>query len=351
MKSSARIGVLAAALAVGVLLPADRSAGQNLADAVVSGASANDEAIRQYVDQHKAGLTGERAMVERSRRALLEPLGRSGVEASGAFRIAYAAQLKPILTPLVGDKRDEIAVNALRIAGESGTKDGLDLLEAGLKDKRAAVRFMAVSGFGAAARSMTRGNRALTDFTFREALDRLNSTMAGETEGHVLLGYAMALDDAMRVPPSASETIRNLAASQLSAAASRLARDRGDLAPRQAFLAHALKALFDQLSNQSVPVPTQGVQSAAGVARDVLNAIDRAVSAGDLSDVRRGELALLATQCERVAQVAMQRAGGRMSKDFKLGDLVLGSKDAEFKSSASAMVNELAGAPLNLRGN
>lgn len=334
-----------------MLAPADHAWAQNLPDNVVTGAAANDDAIRQYVDQHKAGLTGERAMVERSRRALLEPLARAGADPSSAFRNAYAAQLKPILTPLVGDKRDEVAVNALRIAGESGSKDGLDLLEAGLKDQRAAVRYMAVSGFGSAARSMARGNRAVTDFTFREALERLNATMANEADGHVLLGYAMALDDAMRVPPTVSETIRNLAATQLTSAASRLAKDRGDLTPRQAFLAHALKAMFDQLSNQAVPVPSSGVQSAAGAARDILNTIDRVLTGGNVSEARRSELALIATQCERVAQVGMQRAGGKLSKDFKLGELLLTSKDAEFRSGAAAMIGELAGPPLGLKGN
>lgn len=334
-----------------MLAPADHARAQNLPDNVVVGAAANDEAIRQYVDQHKAGLTGERALIERSRRAILEPLGRAGVDPSGAFRIAYAAQLKPILTPLVGDKRDEVAVNALRIAGESGSKDGLDLLEVGLKDQRAAVRYMAVSGFGSAARSMTRGNRALTDFTFREALESLSTAMAAEADGHVLLGYAMALDDAMRVPPAVSEIIRNLAATQLSAAASRLARDRGDLAPRQAFLAHALKAMFDQVSNQAVPVPSSGLQNAAGASRDILNAIDRVLAAGNVSESRRSELELVATQCERVAQVGMQRAGGKLSKDFKLGELVRTGKDAEFRSGAAAMISELAGPPLSLKAN
>lgn len=332
-------------------MPSGRALAQNLPDGVVTGASANDEAIRQFVDQYKGGLSGDRVTVERSRRALLEPLSRAGMDASGAFRIALAAQLKPILAPLVSNSRDEVAVNALRIAGECGAKDGLDLLEIGLKDQRAAVRYMAVAGYGASARSMTRGNRALTDFTFREAIEHLSTAMAGETDGNVLLGYAMALDDAMRVPPAVSETIRNLAASQLAASASKLARDRADMTPRQPFLGHALKALFDQLSNLGVPVPPAGVQSAAGVSRDVLNAIDRVLSVGGVSESRRSELALIATQCERVSQVGMQRAGGKLSKDFKLGELVLTGKDTEFKTAAAAMIGELAGPPLSLKGN
>lgn len=338
--------VLLAALASGAIVPAHSALAQNIPDQVVTGAAADTSAVRALVDQHKSGLTGDSATIRRSRNALIEPLRRTGVSPSAAFRNEMSSQLRPVLDPLVGDKRDEVAINALRVAGELGSKDGLQLITRGLGDARASVRIMAAMAFARTAGVMGAGNRALTEFTFEgEGLTPLVAALDKETDPKVLVAMVSALDATMAIPQDKVPDVGMKASDLLISAVAKRTKGgnmNGALAP---MFSQATKSLFDQLT---AGAPATQARKAGGTVRDVLGWADKALVEG-ISEELRAELSLVATQCETLAGTAMGRVGGKLKKSYGLGQLISSGNDAAFRRAAAELIDELRAEPMALK--
>ncbi len=301
--------------------------------------------IAAYVADHQKGLTGDAAAIRKAKNALVDPVKSAAM--SESFRREYGTQLVPIIGPLTTNAREEVALNAVRIAGTLGTKDGLDLALKALDDKRESVRMMGAMSTGLAiATGRIAKNRALSQRNAGEALDALNTKAQAEQNPHVLDAMMLALDDAMRVKAADLEGVRTKATNMMLAHAGRLARDPKGVPGLDDALAHATKALGEaMLETGPDKLSPPQVQEAGGVAGDVVARILRQLEAG-LTEADRNRLGLVAKQCEAIVQRGTESLAEKASV-YNLDDLMREGKDAEFRAAAQRMFHDLTGKPFD----
>ena len=164
-------------------------------------------------DANKAGLGGNIEAIATSRRALLRPFRAPAV--SSAFRLEYSTQLLPVIRPLAGGANDEAAINAVRIAGELGTRDAMAVLSAAIKDKRPAVRVVAAKGF----EQTFVASRSQPAIVVRDAsgvLVDLKTAYIAETEPQVADAIIAAMDAGVRTDPAVLTGVRAEAVKAIS---------------------------------------------------------------------------------------------------------------------------------------
>lgn len=331
MRTLFRVMIVVAAAGTLGLSPASRA--QQIPDSVITGNSVGADgqsAIRALIDSNKAGLTGDESTIKRSRLALQQPLRTQGI--SSNFRTAYGELIKSVLQPLIKDKRDEVAVSALAIAGELGTRDGMDLLADGLKDERAAVRARSALGFARTFTTCLEGTPALIPTQVESALGTLASAMSSERDAHVLDALGAAMEAAARIPERKLEGVRLRAVDVISSSVSPIVRKDGvGSFPLQM---RVTRILYEVLRDDSVKIPEESVKQAAGLAGDALSAVSRRLGGADaVSEGDRSLLSLIATQSERVVISAGARLGAAVS-EAKLGDMVAKNEDDRFRTEA-----------------
>lgn len=197
-----RIRHIAATLLIGFLGAASPAWAQGITCAMTQGepSPSTVAAIAAAVQQHAPGLTGDDAAIKSARGALLGPLGCSSPATGAGFRVEYAKALVPVLTPLTGDARDQVAANALRIAGELATSSSLPLISTGLKDKRSSVRYAACFAAGRVFEAIRLSPPAVGQVEIETLLQDLSSFMAAESEPALLDGCVLALSAGVGVP-------------------------------------------------------------------------------------------------------------------------------------------------------
>jgi hypothetical protein len=345
--------VMAAAGLVGLGGLAPAGLAQQISESTITGGSVGASGqgeIKALIDANKAGLTGDAAAIKRSRSSLQQPLRTPGVSAE--FRTVYALALKSVLEPLTKDKRDEVAVSALAIAGDMGTRDGLDLLTRSLQDERAAVRARAALGFARTFTTCREGTPALIPTQVDAALRTIAEQMGKERDGHVLDGLGAALEAAGRIPDQRVEGARLKAIELMPTSVSAAVRRESGGPATQALQMRATRALFEVLRDTSIQLPEGTVVAAAGLAGDALVAASRRLEGGNVSEDERSLLSLIATQSERVVISAGSRLGAPVSES-KLGELLARSEDEKFRAEAAKLASAegvLCKAPFSLPG-
>ena len=327
--------VLVAALATAISTVARA---QSIPDSVITAPAIPDRSpLEALVNQHKADLASP-ALAARARKALSEPLFRSA-RPSASFRIAYSGALMPVAGPLVKNASDEVAVNAVRLAGLVGTKDGIEAAEEAMGDAREAVRVAGAGAVGVAISTCRTEGHALLPSAANEAVKKIEDAMKTETSPRVLDALAIALENAMRVPSERVERLRSNATDALLGAAERMAASRGYRgAEFDGFFTRTASTLADMLRTTSEPPTDTQKQRAAQVAGDILVRAARRLNEGTLDDAARQELGLMADQAEFVVKLTLKR-------DNRLGDLVRAGKDAEFKDKSQVVFRELGQPP------
>ncbi|HVZ35916.1 MAG TPA: hypothetical protein VG963_25995, partial [Polyangiaceae bacterium] len=305
------------------------------ADSQISPAQA-----RQVLDQNKAGLQGNASEIKQARNAILAPLTPGmGV----AARSDYAQAVVSVIRPLATDLRPEVAINALRIAGELETSDGMNLLAEGLKDKREAVRMTAALGYARTFAVAAQAQPAILAQQVGSAVSMLQAKLQSESNPQVVEGLIIALDAATKVPQSRLENVHEQALDALitgaSGVAQRAGTARGDavltIAPA---LSRAAQSLFDVFSDPANHTTSSQSTAAAGFAGDVVAMVDRALTASpDIGAGERSQLAFLTGQALRIYDAAGGRAHGP-AIDLKLDSLLAESKDDEFKTQAAKLI-------------
>jgi hypothetical protein len=330
-----------------------QSLGSGLSEDIArSGAISPDQKaqIARFIAEQAPGLSGDAAAIRRSRNALVGPLRVGSV--SSAFRLEYSTQLLAVVRPLAGSERDEVALNAVRLAGELGTRSGMDVLDSALKDKRASVRVMAAMGYGRAFSTAREGSTPLIPAQTTPAVASIVSAMSGEQEAPVLEALLGALESAARVPEAQVPGLRALAMETLGVQSGELAR-RADEAHVPAVIAGA-RALVEQL-NRSTERPAPGVIRGAGQAAGEAAALllRRAGAAGagggaDVDTEARTRLGLLGDQARSLYTVAAARAGAGQAVDVRLGDAVREGSEADLKRDAARLFDALSKPPFSL---
>ena len=302
--------------------------------------------IGDFIKSQTAGLSGDVAAIRRAKNALSAPLNNVG--ATESFRREYGLQLLPVVTPLVGSAKEEIAINALRLAGLMGTKAGMDLAMKGLDDKRQSVRVMAAMSVGLSlSTGRAKDRTALSPRNATDGLTALNEKMVAEQDPRVLDAMVLALDAATKVKQDDLADVRTKATVLLLAGTKRIAEQQNVPALDMA-LSHAVKAIGEaMLETGADKLPDASVKEAACVAGDVVGAVQRRLDASP-TEAERSALGLIAQQCERIVQQAATALGSK-APVYNFDDLIHESKDAEFKAAAQRLYHDLAGDPFGCK--
>lgn len=333
--------VAALALATGVM--AQATFGQGIPEGVITATSISADgaaAIKSTIDTSKGGLTGDASTLKRSRSTLAGPLRTPGV--SIAFRDAYTAQLIPVLRPLFTDKRDDVAINAIVLASELGTKPAVDLLTSALKDPRQSIRVRAGMGFARTFVTIREGTPALLSGQADAALVTLGDALGTETDPAVLDAIGTGLESAVKVPDTRMEGFRVKALSALVKGVSGAVRKAAAAQPTpidvSALELRATKVLFDALSLQQTPLPADLLVETGGLAGDVLASVNKRVQNGNLTEAQRNTLSIIATQSERVVIACTQKLDKPAAAEMKLGETLAKGEDDKFRADAAKII-------------
>ena len=282
-------------------------------------------------------MTGDSAAIRRSRNNLVQPLRAGTVTVQ--FRAEYSAQLLPVITPLVADARDEVAINALRIAGELGTRKAMDLLDAGLKDKRPSVRTMAALQYARAFGTARGGSTHLVPAHTNPAIDTILATLTTEQDPLAIDAMIGALESAARIP---DPTIHPKAVDALVTATVRLAQRPASANVRVALIS-ATKSMVD-IQGIAGRATNAQQKEFGGAAGEVVARVYRVLEAGEVVNPERDELARLADQAN-VVYVLASKALAKDVAGFKLGDAIRAGDDAKYKTDAAGMLDALQQPP------
>ncbi|MCC6971678.1 MAG: hypothetical protein IT434_15815 [Phycisphaerales bacterium] len=149
----------------------------NLVRATATLSAADEDALKKYVDLSIADLgSDDPVKVKRARTELLKPL--TDAEVGAPFRLSYSKVLEPALSPLVKDKRELVAGNSLRIAGEVASTSCAALVLSQLDRAEPSVRFLAVQALARTIEAVGRTTPAID----LESCNRIMSEVGARLE-------------------------------------------------------------------------------------------------------------------------------------------------------------------------
>ena len=325
--------LMAMTIAVSGAASARAQAPCNLPEQTIGAASpaqVDSTAIKACVDANSPGLKGDYDAIRMARQQILTPLRASNV--SVFFRLSYSDALRPVITPLVKDANDDIAINALRIAGELGTIDGANLCVMALEDKRPGVRMMAASGL-ARTFSVLWTTPTIQPGPFSGIESKLAVALAKEKDPEVLDGFAMAYEAAMQIPANVVADAQNTALKSGSTGFGKILRQK-DLDPAAVpALLRASKSVLDTLTQAGVGAKPEDatLREAGGLGGDVLTYVLRRLrnGAAAIGEEERQQLAVLVGQAQNVVSRSQTLLNGS-GKTYRLDELVRTGNDQQY---------------------
>lgn len=313
-------------------------------------------AIAGHVAQHKSGLSGDDKAIKDSRSALLGPL--SFPDVSVQFRVEYSKSLLEAIDPLVSDPRDQVAANALRLAGELATSNSLPLITRAFKDKRAPIRYAACFGAGRMFDCIKTQAAAMAAADFELLFDELAAFMARESDPYLLDGCVLALKAGASVPGDRIKDydLRSRAVKTLADAAGAKAKELKGVAGEFRDLPVLVRAVVT-VRDAVVAAGAQGQRlsqaagvSAGGLGGDLVALCARILKGPDASNVDRAVIESLASAAEATVTFSGQLLSVTVPRQ-NLGSDLKASRDADFLRKVPALVGEggvLTKAPFNL---
>ncbi len=307
-------------------LPHVMAQGSTLRPATVTSSDLSQEQkdeIKQFVDANKDGLKGEALAIKKSRNSLLEPLKNPQV--SVAFRLEYTRQLSGVVRPLLADKSEVVAVNAMRVTGELATASSVDILAEGLKDKRAGVRYSAASGFENTFKAIQRTVPALGGAQVLKMVDTVQAALQTEQDARVMEGLALALQEASRIPTDRVEGMRDAGVKALAKAVIAKTADRKVGPEADAAFRRAVLAIRTAVTNPNINEPQlqdSTLRSAAEMAGDLLALVYERLKS-EAPDGVDANMALMVSEAEKaIFFVQPLLSANAAPKEFKLAELV-----------------------------
>jgi len=270
-----------------------------------------DQAATQAVSDYVAPLVrdlrgGEPAAISIAREDLIAPLVASD-DISVSFRLTYADALMPTLQALVGG--DEVgAIAAIRIAGELGTGQSVDLLIDALDAESPGVRYAGAQALGATLRLIAEGNPAVQAERATGVIEVLSDLIEAESDPLVVDAGVRALDAVRNSAPLRQAAIEAAALAmieQIRVRRDRVAADANATEPAASMLRAIVAARgFFIAVGAGVPEPT---------AESVLLMTGHAMAYGvRLIEDRSGWAGLSADEDETVSSmlIAAEAVGG-----------------------------------------
>lgn len=177
----------AAAVVLSLVAPAFGQANDlppSLVRSTTALSSGDEEQLRKYVDLSIKDLgSDDPSKVKRARTDLLKPL--TDAEVGAPFRLSYSKVLQPALEPLLKEKRELIASNALRIAGEVASTACATLVLDQLDRPEPSVRYMAVQALSRTIEAVGRTTPAIDVDTCNRIISEVGSRLEKEKDAWV----------------------------------------------------------------------------------------------------------------------------------------------------------------------
>lgn len=319
------------------------------------------DAVKAFVSCATPGLSApEPFKIVQARQMLLEPL--HDPQASVPFRLELSKQLEAILAGLAGDARDIVAINALLVAGELATDQGLTIAEKQLANPDPAVRYESVHSISLSFEAVSRTAPALRAERLDRALSALGRQLQAEQDRHVIDALARALGTGVGVAAPGLESVRARAASELSIRCGARLKALAGKPLDPALLETALTAgttVRNALAGQAGAnrLPEQAITDACGLAGDMLASIARlltdkneplpSIAGGDLNEeaAAKVQARVLPSQVANVAETILSIAGIKSpvldNPTRRLSDLLKTAKaqdDAAFLDGVQQLV-------------
>ncbi len=175
--------------------------------------AAETSQVGQWLTPHIAKLSSDDPReIKAARDSILSPLRGPGVSVS--FRFAMQESLARTLSTLAEDKRELVAVNALRIAGEIGHAALIPTLTKSLKDPRIGVRYGALYALRATL-DAAKASPAITPATVTQILTELTALGSSTTDPRILDGVVLALESGAAIPVASLPGVRDSSISAL----------------------------------------------------------------------------------------------------------------------------------------
>jgi hypothetical protein len=309
--------------------------------------SAQEQAVQSFVKEHTSNLASDNPQfIKRDRSALLEPL--ADLEASPKFRFTYAEALIPTLESLAGNANEMVVINAMVLAGDLATAQGVTYLTKGLTAAKPAVRYQAAFGLRRTFEALAAmPSPTINDEQRVAAIESIAGRMKDEADAVVLDGLVYAALEAGKAPAT-----RNAAMIQLGRAMAAKVRAVGGKAASDSMAQVLLRAgagLRDSLvAAQAGQVSDEAVMAAADAAGAMIAYCVKAVESRSLPAAAQGTTpareahAQLATTCENVVLLgATLKKGGSVPEARKIGDKIragTAESDQAFVQDARALV-------------
>lgn len=191
-------GALLSLASVAVLPRA--AAGQHPLDATIAQRmqinGADEAEVQRWATENVEALaSGDFERMRRGKSALSRPLRDASTTV--AFRVKASQLLKPALSNAAANAEEaEVAVNAAIIAADLASDAGLELLRELRNDRRLAVRYRAIKGFGTALMLAEQSEPAFEAQAAERVVQELGKGLAEETEPSLLVAYITSLEHA-----------------------------------------------------------------------------------------------------------------------------------------------------------
>lgn len=310
--------------------------------------AAQEQAVQSYVKEHVANLASDNPQfIKRDRTALLEPL--ADAEASPKFRFTYAEALIPTLETLAGNANEMVVINAMVLAGDLATAQGVNYLTKGLTAAKPAVRYQAAFGMRRTFEALAAmPSPTINDEQRAAAIEAIAGRIKDEADAVVLDGLVYAALEATKAPAT-----RNVALVQLGRAMSAKVRSVGGKAVADSMAQVMLRAgagLRDSLAaTQAGQASDDAVMATAEAAGAMIAYCVKAVESKSLPAAGQGGTtparevhAQLATTCENVVLLgATLKKGASVPESRKIGDKIragTAESDQAFAQDARGLV-------------
>lgn len=326
--------------------------------------------IKDHVNQNAADLKNADATKRRTaRERLLEPLGVTGVSVS--FRQAYSRELTALLKPLVEDKNDAIAINALRLSGELATEGAMDLVLPMLGAQQASVRFAAAHAVGSTLRLSAVSAPAIRADTAQRLLKALEDRFGVETDTAVLDRLVLSMGEGARgdqnLPGVRADAMRSLGRA-VTAGVTKLGTQKVE-EDMLAVLVRAGEIVRDGLTvgQGQTAMPADVLKISGGMSGQMLALVSRQIRGGALPAIVRGDAesardaktksrmvpSKLVAAAESVLYFARIAAGEAQAPQTRMNEAVRSAtneSDARFASDSQALIEgALAKPPFGFR--
>lgn len=305
--------------------------------------TSDEDALKKYVDLSIKDLgSDDPAKVRRARTELLKPL--TDAEVGAPFRLSYAKVLEPALSPLVKDKRELVAGNSLRVAGEVASTSCATLVLSQLDRPEPSVRFLAVQALSRTIDAVGRTTPAIDLETCSRIMGEVGSRLEKEKDAWVADIMVRTLVAGVNVSRPKFEPLPAKAFSELCKRTGdrTLASWNGELDESWAdTLVIAGSAVRDRITSVgAAALPDDARKDALRLAGDMLWYLKQAIDAKSLpigqTDARERprQIAALA---EAIIALAASDAGSMQS----MADLIKRAEpagDAGFLDAASQLI-------------